>query len=158
MTPVSRLRRALLLPAILATAGILPAQAPAACCYFSAKNTDILQPAQKVFITWDPSEKVETFTVQPKFEGNALDFGMVIPTPTQPKLHEMPRDFFKHLAVYTILKKREYPHSKLLPSYGFRGGRGGAAPGNALARQVNRRDEQAEGRKPAIKILETGVV
>src|SRR6478672_157478 len=115
MTPVSRLRRALLLPAILATAGILPAQAPAACCYFSAKNTDILQPAQKVFITWDPSEKVETFTVQPKFEGNALDFGMVIPTPTQPKLHEMPRDFFKHLAVYTIMKKREFPHSKLLP-------------------------------------------
>ena len=73
----------------------------AACCYFSAKNADILQPAQKVFITWDPDEKVETFTVQPKFEGNALDFGMVIPTPTQPKLHEMPRDFFKHLAIYT---------------------------------------------------------
>ena len=39
--------------------------------------------------------------MQPKFEGNALDFGMVIPTPSQPKLHEMPRDFFKHLAVYT---------------------------------------------------------
>ena len=70
----------------------------AACCYFSAKNTDILQPSQKVFITWNPKDKVETFTVQPKFEGNALDFGMVIPTPTQPKLHEMPRDFFKHLA------------------------------------------------------------
>ena len=60
----------------------IPAQVDAACCYFSAKNTDILQPAQKVFITWDPAEKVETFTVQPKFEGNALDFGMVIPTPT----------------------------------------------------------------------------
>ncbi|MBI1830232.1 MAG: DUF2330 domain-containing protein, partial [Planctomycetes bacterium] len=76
---------------------------------------DILQPAQKVFITWDPAEKVETFTVQPKFEGNALDFGMVIPTPTQPKLSEMPRDFFKHLAVYTIMKRREMPHSKLVP-------------------------------------------
>src|SRR6266481_2570218 len=87
----------------------------AACCYFSAKNSDILQPAQKVFITWDPSEKVETFTVQPKFEGNALDFGMVIPTPSQPKLSEMPRDFFKHLAVYSILKRREMPESKLLP-------------------------------------------
>ena len=48
----------------------------AACCYFSAKNADILQPAQKAFLTWDPVEKVETFTVQPKFEGNALDFGM----------------------------------------------------------------------------------
>src|SRR5476651_1670234 len=86
----------------------------AACCYFSAKNTDILQPAQKVFITWDPSEKVETFTVQPKFEGNALDFGMVIPTPSQPKLNEMPRDFFKHLAIYTIMKRREFANSKLL--------------------------------------------
>jgi len=29
-----------------------------------------------------PPKKSETFTVQPKFEGNALDFGMVIPTPT----------------------------------------------------------------------------
>src|SRR5262245_41612694 len=80
-------------------AGLLvPASAQAACCYFSAKNADILQPAQKVFLSWDPTTKTETFTVQPKFEGNALDFGMVIPTPTQPKLHEMPRDFFKHLA------------------------------------------------------------
>ena len=53
------------------------------------------QPSQKVFITWDPVEKVETFTVQPKFQGNAADFGMVIPTPGKPKLDEMPRDFFK---------------------------------------------------------------
>src|SRR5215475_12326668 len=73
----------------LALALVAPASSRAACCYFSAKNADILQPAQKVFISWDPTEKVETFTVQPKFEGNALDFGMVIPTPTQPKLHEM---------------------------------------------------------------------
>src|SRR6202047_1790452 len=91
--------------------------AQAACCYFSAKNADILQPAQKAFLTWDPVEKVETFTVQPKFEGNALDFGMVIPTPSQPKLHEMPRDFFKHLAIYSIMKKREFAHSKLLPVF-----------------------------------------
>src|SRR6202011_3273814 len=93
-----------------------PPAAESACCYFSAKNADILQPAQKAFLTWDPVEKVETFTEQPKFEGNALDFGMVIPTPSQPKLHEMPRDFFKHLAVYSIMKKRESPHSKLLPA------------------------------------------
>src|ERR1700676_2912402 len=98
--------------------------ANAACCYFSAKNMDILQPAQKVFITWDPKEKVETFTVQPKFEGNALDFGMVIPT--KPKLHEMPRDFFKHLAIYTIMKIRDFPHSKLLPMHRYdRPGKGG---------------------------------
>src|SRR5712691_11677707 len=89
--------------------------ADSACCYFAAKDKDILQPAQKAFITWDPVEKVESFTVQPRFEGNAADFGMVIPTPSKPKLDEMPRDFFKELAVFTILKKREHPQSKLLP-------------------------------------------
>src|SRR6266704_2281788 len=95
-----------------AAVAILSASSTAepACCYFSAKNADILQPAQKVFITWDAVEKVESFTVQPKFEGNAKDFGMVIPTPARPKLDEMPRDFFKELAVFTILKKREQPH------------------------------------------------
>src|SRR5262249_35564898 len=110
--------------------------ARAACCYFSAKNADILQPAQKVFLTWGPATKSETFTVQPKFEGNALDFGMVIPTPSQPKLHEMPRDFFKHMAVYSILKKREIPQSKLLPSPRLyaRGAGGPVAQGAALNR------------------------
>src|SRR5437879_6850613 len=106
-----------LLP-VFAAALTWPAGADAACCYFSAKNADILQPAQKVFISWDPVKKAESFTVQPKFEGNALDFGMVIPTPARPKLDEMPRDFFKELAILTILKKREQPHSKLLPYYG----------------------------------------
>ena len=101
----------------------------AACCYFSAKNADILQPAQKAFITWDPEEKVETFTVQPKFEGNALDFGMVIPTPSQPKLHEMPRDFFKEMAVFTVMTSRQFPQSQLLvmanAQRGFNGMLGG---------------------------------
>ena len=121
---------------------LAPMTSQAACCYFSAKNADILQPAQKVFITWNPDEKIETFTVQPKFEGNALDFGMVIPTPSQPKLNEMPRDIFNHLAVYTIMRKREMAHSKLLPLIDpqppmdnmFRfGAFGGAPPPMAMA-------------------------
>src|SRR5213080_3390021 len=109
-----RLLRQATLPLLAMTAALVPSSAEAACCYFSAQNADILQPAQKVFISWDPVKQQESFTVQPKFEGNALDFGMVIPTPTQPKLHEMPRDFFKHLAVYSILMRREFAQSKLL--------------------------------------------
>jgi hypothetical protein len=111
----SRWRWLLPLAAAVAGVGLVPRPVDAACCYFAAKDKDVLQPAQKAFITWDPAEMVESFTVQPKFEGNALDFGMVIPTPGRPRLDEMPRDFFKELAVYTILKKREYPQSKLLP-------------------------------------------
>jgi hypothetical protein len=129
----------------------------AACCYFSAKNADILQPAQKAFITWDPAAKIETFTVQPKFEGNALDFGMVIPTPSQPKLDTMPRDFFKHLAVYTIMKKRETPRShmlpgpphlwKLLPNSGYIQTKYQEVP-----------ESQDIGKRPTVIVLESGVV
>jgi hypothetical protein len=140
--------------------GLAPPKAQAACCYFSAKDKDIEQPGQKVFITWDTKKKEECFTVQPKFKGNALDFGMVIPTPGQPKLDEMPRDFFKELAVYTILKRREFPHSRLLSfprNFGGLGGFGGfgggmmGMAGGGLAFPRN-------WRKPAIKVVETGVV
>src|SRR6476469_1778774 len=101
------------LSAVLVLSAVRPSRA--ACCYFAAKDKEVNQPAQKAFITWDPAEHVESFTVQPRFEGNAQDFGMVIPTPGRPRLDEMPRDFFKELAVFTILKKREYPESKILP-------------------------------------------
>jgi hypothetical protein len=132
-----------------------PAAADAACCYFSAKDADILQPAQKVFITWDPEKRLESFTVQPKFEGNALDFGMVIPTPSQPKLHEMPRDFFKHLAVFSILKRREFPQSQLLlfdPSDREKEKRGEKSdkkeePGGPVKKE-----------RPKVVVLEAGIV
>jgi hypothetical protein len=143
---------ALALALTAACAWALGSSAHGACCYFSAKNADILQPAQKVFITWDPDEKIETFTVQPKFEGNAQDFGMVIPTPSQPKLHEMPRDFFKHLAIYSIMKKRVYPESKLLPV---------PQPARALALGRDRAlyDNFASvAKKSSVVVLESGVV
>jgi hypothetical protein len=139
----------------LGLAGLVPVNGRGACCYFSAKDKDILQPAQKVFITWDPVERVESFTVQPKFEGNALDFGMVIPTPSKPKLDEMPRDFFKELAIYSILKKREQPQSKLLPEpvlFGNFQGRSGAT------REKQMKDGGGAPRPPAVKVLEAGVV
>jgi hypothetical protein len=129
--------------------------ANAACCYFSAQNADILQPAQKVFIPWDPAKKSESFTVQPKFEGNALDFGMVIPTPTQPKLHEMPRDFFKHFAVYSILMRREVPQSKLLPVDRL-AVLSNASGAYAFGRPME--DEKADAKKPSVVVLEQGVV
>src|SRR5687768_6311858 len=115
----------------------------AACCYFSAKDKDVLQPAQKAFITWDPAEKVESFTVQPKFEGNAEDFGMVIPTPAKSELNEMPRDFFKSLAVFTILEPMDLSKYK---SFSQKSGRGGGG-GVFLSRARN-----------TVKVLEAGVV
>src|SRR6266702_6573636 len=89
---------------VVAAGAFRPVPVRAACCYFSALGSDVNQPSQKAFLTWNPAEQIESFTVQPRFEGNAADFGMVIPTPSRPRLNEMPRDFFKELAVFTILK------------------------------------------------------
>ena len=135
------------LSACLVTVSPVDRPADAACCYFSAKEKDVLQPAQKAFITWDPKEKKETFTVQPKFEGNADDFGMVIPTPAQPTLDEMPRDFFKALAVFTILKQRVYPESKWMAEAEDRADTG-AGPGT---------DDPARTQS-TVRVLEAGVV
>jgi hypothetical protein len=137
------MRTTLLALPLLALLVAGPRPADSACCYFAAKDKDILQPAQKAFLTWDAAEKVETFTVQPKFEGNAADFGMVIPTPARPKLDEMPRDFFKELAVFTILEPMDISKYKSI-QYAFGGG-------------VNR-DKAKEQKKETVKVLEAGVV
>jgi hypothetical protein len=129
---------------VLLLAALAPRPADPACCYFSAKEQDVNQPAQKAFLTWDAEEEVMSWTVQPKFEGNAVDFGMVIPTPTQPKLDEMPRDFFKELAVFTILKPMDLDKYKPRPLVTFAtGGAVRSAPPMAM---------------PTVRVLESGVV
>ena len=138
------------------SAGWRPPAAESACCYFSAKDKDILQPAQKVFITWDPVEKVESFTVQPKFEGNADDFGMVIPTPAKPKLDEMPRDFFKRSPSTPSSRNASSRSSKLLPqpTIDFRCS---WTPGEGT-RDGERLGRSRRPRPPTVKVLEAGVV
>src|SRR5262249_3909447 len=89
-------------------------------------------------------------------EGNALDFGMVIPTPAQPKLHEMPRDFFKHLAIYSILKHRQFPKSKLVPKLSAFGGKGKKAKGGNGGGDDTIEVPRPKG--PSVVVLETGVV
>ncbi|KAF0240607.1 MAG: hypothetical protein FD180_4849 [Planctomycetota bacterium] len=127
-------------------------KADAACCYFAAQEKDINQPGQKAFIAWDEERKVEAFTVQPKFEGNAVDFGMVIPTPSQPKLDEMPRDFFKDLAIYTILMPLP---DGIWEMGGSRRARGGLKSGGG-AGALGLEDKKNDGH--GVKVLEAGVV
>ena len=136
--------------AALAVVSLVAQIAPvsAACCYFAAKDKDINQPGQKAFISWNPASKSEVFTVQPKFEGNAVDFGMVIPTPARPKLDEMPRDFFKDLAIYTILMPLPQPIYSPLDPMPQMSARSAAAPGGAY---------QAK-KKESVHVLESGVV
>src|SRR5437867_2794344 len=57
MRHLSRPAALVLLLAPIAFA-LLPRDADSACCYFSAKDKDVNQPAQKAFLTYDPVEKV----------------------------------------------------------------------------------------------------
>src|SRR6266516_5499735 len=141
MKPISAVLAALSLAACsLALIPSVPARA--ACCYFSALGADVNQPSQKAFLTWNPAEQIESFTVQPRFEGNAADFGMVIPTPSRPRLNEMPRDFFKELAVFTILKPMVLDKYKRYPMR--------AMAGAPMARMMEH--------KSTVRVLEAGVV
>ncbi len=143
------LRCAAVLFCLAALAPLAP-RLEGACCYFAAKDKDITQPGQKAFVQWNPDEGIEAFTVQPKFEGNALDFGMVIPTPAQPKLDEMPRDFFTDLAIYTILlplPEAIYPELVAMKYDNMTFGSGGV-----------QESEGADDRQHGVKVLEAGVV
>jgi len=119
--------------------------ARAACCYFSALGSDVTQPAQKAFLSWDPQEQIVSWVVQPKFAGNAADFGMVIPTPSRPRLNEAPREFFKELGVYTILKPMPLDKYKMLQW--FQAQMSAPAPAGAVASQ-----------RSTVRVLEAGVV
>ena len=140
-------------------------QAESMCGYFRPiivdlkQPSEMLQPSQIAFITWDPDKKIETVTVQPRFEGNAIDFGMVIPTPSQPKLDAMPRDFFKALSVFTTPKRRAFPVSKLMPQPWFTEGSGGRGLGGAPQAIDAGLDKGArELEKSTVAVLEVGQV
>ena len=131
-------------PVTLALSLALSGAATAACCYFAAINKDVTQPGQRAFISWDDQQKLETFTVQPQFQGSADEFGMVIPTPSQPKLQEMPRDFFRALAVFTILEPMDISKFKQM---------------RLMRSSVESKSRQEGGApKPAVRVLERGVV
>lgn len=117
--------------------------APAMCGYVW-KDRDVTQPAQKAFITWDPKQHLEEVTVQPMFEGRADDFGMLIPTPGRPKIDEMPRDFFKALSVFTILKP--------LDTHRF------ADPHDLPPGTFSLQDPGSTAKKDAVRVLEAGIV
>lgn len=152
----------------LAAAGLMsvPAtrQADAMCGYADpimqeqlARRLQLLQPSQKAFIKWDPLAKIEAVSVQPRFEGNAKDFGMLIPTPSRPKIDEMPRDLFRDLARFTLLFPAPEPmHSGLdahLPPEPP-----GAADGGSGFGQAGGDIATSAPTKSFVRVLESGVV
>src|SRR5205814_6275980 len=80
--------------------------------------------------------------------------------PSRPEMHEMPRDFFKELAVFTILKQRQFAQSKLY--FNFSGGFGALGGGLGALGGFGGGFGGGMGapvpRKPSVEVLETGLV
>ncbi len=142
---------AAILPAVALALLAAPTRVDACGGFFGPVGRTITQPGQTVFITFDDVRHEESYTVQSQFSGNAVDFGMLLPVPSRPRLDEMPRDFFAELNVFTTLLPQD--NNKYL-SPGFGGGRGGAA-GAAGGR---RGGGGAPGGPPPVQVLESGIV
>lgn len=87
--------------------------ADSACCFVAAPNGTVRESAERIFLSYDPEKKIETLAIQPRFEGSARDFAMIVVTPSLPRVDELPRDFFHELALFTTLQRRTWPESKL---------------------------------------------
>jgi len=123
--------------------GLSRPSADASCCFVAPVAQEVKQPAQTAFVTWHPQERMETFTVEPTFTGNAREFGMIIPTPSRPRLYDMPREFFEELRIFTILKptpRGKFRRRPAVASGGFggplAGGMGGMGGGPAAGPEV----------------------
>lgn len=71
-----------------------------ACCTAWRSGGNLVQiAAQEVLIAWDAEKKIEHFVRRANFKTETApeDFGFLVPTPTQPKLSEVPDLVFSQL-------------------------------------------------------------
>ena len=61
---------------------------------------------EKAIIVWDAERKLEHFVRQASFEGEAADFGFIVPAPTEPKVAEAKAEAFAGLEEYVASMSR----------------------------------------------------
>jgi hypothetical protein len=93
----------------LAAAAAFPNALSAACGLFASHDKIATQSSLKAFISWNPETKIESITLQPRIEGTAAEFTLLIATPSKPTVEDGPPDIFKDLAVYSQLMPLPQP-------------------------------------------------
>jgi Uncharacterized protein conserved in bacteria (DUF2330) len=72
-----------------------------ACCTVYRMGEPVVNADQTVIIVWDAATKTQHFIRQASFQGDAEDFGFLVPSPTQPELSESGDDAFGFLRQLT---------------------------------------------------------
>lgn len=93
--------------AVLATSSALVIP----CC-IAYESTPMHLANEKVVIVWDSQKKRQHFVRQASFEGEADDFGFIVPTPTVPEVAEADAEVFDRLGEYVQEQKERERRSK----------------------------------------------
>jgi hypothetical protein len=91
---------------LLACAGVLaalPSKAPG-CAAAPHPDERVLVTDESALIIWDEATKTEHFIRRATFDGNAYDFGFLVPTPSKPQLDEADDTIYSDLAQLTAPK------------------------------------------------------
>ncbi len=116
---------------------------PACCPARPISGKPVVNADQSVVLIWDEATKTEHFIRRASFQGDATDFGFVVPSPSQPELSESGNEAFPYLQKITEPEHRKAPRS---------GGSVGCGCGLKTA-SMAKGDAQ-----PAVRVLEEKVV
>jgi hypothetical protein len=78
----------------LAVSLLAPARSADACAKAPPPGAEVDIAEEEALIVWDPATKTEQFIRRARFSSTAKSFGFLVPTPTVPKLDEVPDDVF----------------------------------------------------------------
>jgi hypothetical protein len=116
--------------------GLFATPAPA-CCPAPPPGKPVVNADQTVIILWDAANQTQHFIRKASFQSDAVDFGFLVPTPSQPELSESGNDAFPYLQKLTEPEKKKVPR----PSGGVACGCSGVkleAPAGLADRQAVR--------------------
>jgi hypothetical protein len=130
--------------AIVVVSGLWTALANA-CGVAYPHNQPVEIASESAIIIWDEATKTEHFIRRASFSTQAKDFGFLVPTPSEPTMHEADDDAFKELAEITKprVEKRQRPPS------------GGGGCGFGCSKAAAPQDQAPAGR---VDVLQEGVL
>ncbi len=86
---------------VLGPVSVSGPEAARACAPVFPHGATVRIAQESALILWDAASKTEHFIRRATFDTKAADFGFLVPTPTQPTLHEAPDTLFRDLEEWT---------------------------------------------------------
>ncbi|MFT5127920.1 MAG: hypothetical protein ACI8W8_001528 [Rhodothermales bacterium] len=103
---------------LLAAMVVAPSFVFGAVGLFASSEHRVQQTAQSAFIDFDSKTGIQTWVIQTSVAGMGGPFGIVIPVPARPSADAVENHFLDSLDVFTRLKERRHPESRIFGDNG----------------------------------------